>query len=268
MKKVKIILLIFISLFLTLFFSSYQRITGPTYPYKVKMKFLEKEFSFKLPRSQNSGEKLKILLPVKESFIKADLFYQNYSEDGQWEKKEFERTTEGLYAELKPLPPAGKYFYYVKFYYLDKSVQIPEKPISIRFKGKVPTPILLLHIILIFSAFFLSIYTGLYTIFFEKKEALVLATFILTLIGAGILGPVVQKYAFGEFWTGFPFGKDLTDNKGLIMIIFWAIAWVQIRRGKGKEWVLLAFFISILVFFIPHSLWGSELKGGVIKTGP
>lgn len=29
-------------------------------------------------------------------------------------------------------------------------------------------------------------------------------------LGGMILGPIVQKYAFGEYWTGFPFGGDLT----------------------------------------------------------
>lgn len=268
MGKSKIILLFFFSLILTLFFSTYQRMTGPTHPFKVKLKFLDKEFSFKLPRSENAGEKLKISLPIKEHLIKAYIIYQNNSKDGGWQSKEFERREEGMYMELESLPPAAKYFYYIKFYYLDKSIQIPEKPISVRFKGKVPAPILILHIIFIFSALLFSIYTGLYTMFFQASKKLALVTFILAFIGAGILGPIVQKYAFGEFWTGFPFGKDLTDNKGLIMIIFWGIAWFKIKRGKEKEWVLLAFFVTILAFFIPHSMWGSELKGGKIKTGP
>ena len=29
-------------------------------------------------------------------------------------------------------------------------------------------------------------------------------TLILFLFGGMIMGPVVQKFAFGEFWTGFP----------------------------------------------------------------
>ena len=43
-------------------------------------------------------------------------------------------------------------------------------------------------------------------------------------IGGMILGPIVQKYAFGEYWTGFPYGGDFTDNKMLIMWLAWAIA--------------------------------------------
>lgn len=268
MKTFKIILLIFISILLTLFFSSYQRITGPTYPFKAKLRILEEEIKFKFPRSANVGEKVKIFIPLKNQLAKAELHLQNYSMDGKWEWKEFKRDKDGLFVELDPLPPAGKYFYYVKLYYLEKAIQIPEEPISIRFKGKVPLFVLISHIIIIFSGFLFSIYTGLYAMVFGKNKKLVLITFILFLIGAGILGPLVQYYAFGQFWTGFPMGKDLTDNKGLVLIIFWALAFFQVKRGKGKEWVLLAFFVSVLVFFIPHSMWGSELKGGKIKTGP
>ena len=39
---------------------------------------------------------------------------------------------------------------------------------------------------------------------------------LLLAVGGFILGPLVQNYAFGELWTGVPFGWDLTDNKTLI----------------------------------------------------
>ena len=268
MKNFKKFLLFVFSFFLTVFFSVYQRVTGPTHPFFAKLKVLEKEYKLKFPRSQNTGEDAKIVLPIDEKLIRAELYFKNISEDGDWERVEFKREGKELYATLKTLPPAGKYHYYVKIYYFERQVQIPDKPISIRFKGKVPDLILIIHILIIFTGFLLSIYTGLYTYFYEIKIKLILFTFILFFIGAGVLGPIVQYYAFGQFWTGFPWGKDLTDNKGLILIIFWGVAYFKARKGKGKLWVYIAFLFSILTFFIPHSMWGSELKGGKIKTGP
>jgi len=38
------------------------------------------------------------------------------------------------------------------------------------------------------------------------------------------LGPLVQLNAFGDLWTGWPFGGDWTDNKTLFAFIFWVIA--------------------------------------------
>ncbi len=47
-----------------------------------------------------------------------------------------------------------------------------------------------------------------------------------------ILGPIVQKYAFGELWTGIPFGWDLTDNKTLIAFLFWILAVIMNRKKE------------------------------------
>ena len=37
----------------------------------------------------------------------------------------------------------------------------------------------------------------------------------LLLVGGFVLGPLMQWYGFGAWWTGVPFGWDLTDNKTL-----------------------------------------------------
>ncbi len=80
------------------------------------------------------------------------------------------------------------------------------------------------------------------------------------LLGGMILGPVVQKYAFGEFWTGFPYGTDLTDNKTLIAFIGWIIALIAVFRSQKPKWyILIAAIIMFIIFIIPHSLLGSEL---------
>jgi hypothetical protein len=80
-------------------------------------------------------------------------------------------------------------------------------------------------------------------------------------IGGLILGPIVQQYAFGAFWTGWPFGHDLTDNKTIIAFIFWAIALFQVMKKKPKAgiWVIVATIVMLAVYLIPHSVLGSEI---------
>jgi hypothetical protein len=88
-----------------------------------------------------------------------------------------------------------------------------------------------------------------------------------------ILGPVVQKYAFGAFWTGFPWGYDLTDNKTLIMWLAWLAACAFIgrrprrREGSPRVAVVLATVVMIVVYLIPHSLRGSELDYEKLDAG-
>ena len=84
-------------------------------------------------------------------------------------------------------------------------------------------------------------------------------TLILFAIGGIVLGPIVQYYAFGDFWTGIPFGWDLTDNKTLIALIFWILAVIMNRKKERPLYTILAAVILLIVFSIPHSLFGSQL---------
>ncbi len=82
----------------------------------------------------------------------------------------------------------------------------------------------------------------------------------LLILGGMLMGPIVQKFAFGSFWTGVPFGWDLTDNKTLIALTGWIIAVIAGTKGRSaRAYVLGAAILLLLVFSIPHSIMGSEL---------
>jgi hypothetical protein len=77
----------------------------------------------------------------------------------------------------------------------------------------------------------------------------------------------MQKFAFGAFWTGFPFGADLTDNKTMVALIGWIIALIAGRKSKSpRSWYLGAAILLLVVFLIPHSLLGSELDYSEVDT--
>ncbi len=134
-------------------------------------------------------------------------------------------------------------------------------PVVMRFKGDVPGLILWPHILVMFLAMLFSTRAGLE--FFNKEPRLKNLTF-LTLgclcIGGILFGAIVQKYAFGTYWTGWPAGNDLTDNKTALAFLAWVAAAVALYRSRHtKYWVLAAAVILLTVYLIPHSLWGSEL---------
>ena len=95
----------------------------------------------------------------------------------------------------------------------------------------------------------------------------------LMTVGGLILGPIVQKYAFGAFWTGVPFGWDLTDNKTLIMWLVWAavcgfFVWKRAKSVRTERiGVILAAVVMVVVYLIPHSLRGSELDFDALDEG-
>ena len=109
-----------------------------------------------------------------------------------------------------------------------------------------------------FLGIWLAIRTGLEALKKAgKPEKLIPWTLAVTFIGGMILGPIVQKYAFGAFWTGFPAGTDLTDNKTLLAFLFWLMAFLL--RKKSRWWALAAAILMIIAYLIPHSVAGSEL---------
>ena len=95
----------------------------------------------------------------------------------------------------------------------------------------------------------------------------------LMTVGGLMLGPVVQEYAFGAFWTGVPFGWDLTDNKTLIMWLVWAavcglFVWKRATSERNERLsVIMAAVIMSVVYLIPHSLQGSELDYDALDEG-
>ncbi len=112
-----------------------------------------------------------------------------------------------------------------------------------------------------FGAMLLSTRTGLEA--FNKEPRLKIFTvwtISFLIIGGMILGPLTQYYAFGQFWTGIPFGIDLTDNKTLIALIGWLLAAIMLRKSKKPGWWIVgASVLLLIVYLIPHSVLGSEL---------
>ena len=157
--------------------------------------------------------------------------------------------------------------YYVQLESAEGSIRIPEvETLIIRFKDPVPLGVLVPHIIFMFIALLVGVRTALGAAAFPVGlRKLTWTTLGLMTVGGMILGPIVQKYAFGALWTGWPFGYDLTDNKTLIMWVVWmGVAVVLAKRPSPRDWIprvaiLLAAVVMMTVYLIPHSLRGSEL---------
>jgi hypothetical protein len=165
-------------------------------------------------------------------------------------------------AELPNQPPAGKLVYRVTLQDAQRTVTLPEKDaVVIRFRGDVPAAVLIIHVALMFIGLVVSTRAGLE--FFSKEpklKKLIVWTIGLLAVGGLIFGPIVQKYAFGAYWTGWPFGGDLTDNKTAAMVLFWVIAAIALKKSANpKSWALAAAVLTLVVYLIPHSVLGSEL---------
>lgn len=236
----------------------YQRLTGPTYPKHYVTLLNGNAISITLDRAHGGEGDHPVTVETNDSLITGTLEWKRYNTNDEFTVAVMTSSNGALTASLPHQPPAGKLLYRI---HLTDGKQTFTASTVIRFRGDVPAVVLLLHVAFMFGGMLLSTRTGLEVFTKDPKFGkLTMLTFLCVTIGGMILGPLVLNYAFNEWWTGFPFGNDITDNKTLVAFIVWLAALIAVRKSKNpKRWLLAASIITLLVFLIPHSLWGTEL---------
>jgi hypothetical protein len=260
---VKRILFWILAFIITAASAIYQRRTGPTYPVSGKAVLTNGGVRFELPRSAEITSDREVSLEVPDTQVGGRLLYKRFNTDDPWTEVAMARREKKLVGYLPRQPMAGKLAYKIVLTDGGKDIALKGgEPIVIRFKGHAPIGLLLAHILVIFGAMLFSTRTGIAALDSKADpRRLAVWTAVLFFIGGFILGPLMQKFAFDSWWTGFPLGKDLTDSKTLFAMLAWVVALVAGRGGrKNRGWVLAASIVTLIVFLIPHSLLGSELQ--------
>jgi uncharacterized Ntn-hydrolase superfamily protein len=240
----------------------YQRGTGPTYPVSGSVALHGRTVHYRLDRSHGGDTDHEVRVTTESREITGRLSWKRHKTADEWTTMTMTSENGELVGTLPHQPPAGKLDYVVELMAgNDLALLPPEGGTVIRFKGDVPLFVLIPHVISMFAAMLLSTRAGLEYFSPEPRlRALTGWTLGTLAIGGLILGPVVQKYAFGAYWTGWPFGQDLTDNKTLVAALAWLVAAVALFKSRAPQrWALGAAFVTFVVFLIPHSVLGSEL---------
>jgi len=260
--KVNPTLLWILAIAITISAVIYQRTTGPTYAKRGKISIDNKEYSFRLLRSHDNTSDARIAIYVPDTGITGEATYRRYKSHDEWTITPMSREGENLVFYVPKQPAAGKISYNIAL--ISSTAQkfnLTSEPVTIRFKGPVPRYILYPHILCMFTSILIGVRAGLEALF--KGSNLRIYSIIAgatLLMGGIILGPIVQKFAFDAYWTGWPFGHDMTDNKTALSMLFWIIAiWKSKDLVKGRKWVIMATVVQLAVYLIPHSVLGSEI---------
>jgi hypothetical protein len=255
--KLQTVLIWFFAFLFTAGLAIFQRMTGPTYPIRGKIEINGETIKYELLRTSDDPGDQKLTIKVTDTSIKGEFTFRRFKSHDNWSVQPMTREGENLVAFIPHQAPAGKVMYFVT---LNKQQLNPE-PTILRYKGAVPSIIIIPHVLFIFLAMFFAVITTLEAIFKRKNVYLFTwLTVIFFFVSGIILGPLMQEYAFGALWTGWPFGQDLTDNKTLASLIVWIIALVVLRKNReNRIWPIIAFVVMLVVFLIPHSVLGSEI---------
>ncbi len=255
----------------------YQRSTGPTYEFKGKIESAGESYKYELIRTHETTGGANVEMPQIPGDYTATMHYKRYLTQDEITSVDFAVKDGAFSAQLPVQPSAGKMEYYITGSANGESFRIPEEGednIVLRYKDPVPDYILIPHVCMMILVIIFGIRSGLSALMDPNtmRKWVVVALSAMTL-GGMILGPIVQKYAFGEYWTGFPYGGDFTDNKTLIMWLVWALALAVIgfkpkkKEGISRVTVLVAALAMTVVYLIPHSMGGSSLDYDKVDQG-
>ncbi len=252
-----------LAIVITLASATYQRITGPTYPVNGAIEFQGSEISYELLRSHGGPGDQPVMLSVPDTAVTGTLVWRRYKTDDAWMYQPLVHAGGNLSGSLPHQPPAGKLEYHIELTSGGETRMIPPDENTVtRFKGEVPAVVLVPHVLFMFLGMLISTRAGLEALARGRRMrfyAILAAALIL--VGGMIFGPIVQKYAFDVYWTGFPLGMDLTDNKTLIALVAWLLALTAVWKNAGARWwIVAASAVTLVIFMIPHSLHGSELQ--------
>lgn len=239
---------------ITLVLSVYQRMTGPTNPKRVTIELNGESYKQRLPRSGVQSNEIVVLKGVP-SHTTAQIHYRRYPTTDDYTTVDFNWHEDQWQAVLPVQPVAGKLQYYIT---VGDKDYCADEPLIIRFRNDVPASILVPHILFMFAAMLFAVYTLMLVISRKEYRRWLKITVVTLFIGGFVLGPLVQHVAFGPWWTGFPFGTDLTDNKTLISFLVFLVALATLKWKYNKWVVAFAVLLMIAIFTIPHSSYGSE----------
>lgn len=244
----------------------FQRTTGPTYPMRGSAAVGGTEVAYKLLRTHGGDGGLEVRFGAPGIVgVGGSVEWRRYPSGEPWQTIQMVDEGDGsLVAVIPHQPPAGKVEYRLEISDEMGRQMVPaEGSVVARFRGDVPGSVLIPHILAMFGSMLLATRALLEVLRPGQRvpARVALGAMVLLALGGLVLGPVVQKYAFGAYWTGWPFGHDLTDNKTAIAVLAWLPATVLcLRRSRlARAAVVVGWVVMMGVFLIPHSLRGSEI---------
>lgn len=258
----------------TIIMARYQKMTGPTYPVSGKVTLNQTEIAYSLIRSAENDKDAMIALAVPDTAVHGTITYKRFKSNDSLSTVALKRHNDTLYFMMPVQPAAGKMMYKITLQRGNENVTLKAKNddfVVMRFKGPVPLYVLIPHILAMFLGLLFSTRTAIEALIGGiRTYKLALWSLFFLVLGGMVLGPIVQKYAFGAFWTGWPLADngsfnlfrmgDLTDNKTLLMVLAWVIAIFKLRKDPtNKVWPVVAAVMVLVVYLIPHSLLGSEI---------
>lgn len=243
-----------LAIVITAYLAVLQLVMESNYPITTEVNTGKQKINLQLIRTFEGGEDCPIVFLIEDIEVKGYLLYNLKSDTLKQERVNLKREGDKLIGYLPGQAPATEMEYCVLLNREKTSITVNDgKPVIIKFKGKVPSYLILANGFLLTMVLLLSSLVGFYAAFGVKSYRWVI---YLTLISSVVLSlflyPLVQKYSLNT-WTYVPKMWSL-DAKLLLTSLIWIITVLLtlfFRKFK-RLWTIIASVITIVLFLVPH----------------
>jgi hypothetical protein len=149
----------------------------------------------------------------------------------------------------------------------------PTSTFTLTFKGQPSGPLIAAHVLCMMGGLLPLLAAMVCAILFlptgrflAAHRRLSLIGFVLLFIGSVPLGIAVERQVFGTYWEGWPFGRDVTDTKTGVILLFWLILmlfrgrslWSRLPATRGPSdrawagWLIGIAVFTVAMYLIPH----------------
>jgi hypothetical protein len=227
-----------------------KNITDKDYPITSTFGIEGKKVSYKLDKISYDKNSYKNIILSDIQGLEGKLIW--IEDDVQYESV-FNEIDRGLECEIPTLKPGQNIKYKVILNYLDKRYEIPEKDfVTLTFWGNIPSPVNILHFILLYGGLLFSL-RCLLELFNKNKnlKKYTVITCILFITLTIIIHPLYNSYKLGAVNNFIPTVTDLLEPYFVGLTLLWITGTILIFNKKYINTVTI--FISsttILLFFL------------------
>jgi hypothetical protein len=225
-------LILWLSSLIVVFLVGYTKnVTSKEYPITGTFGIEGKKVSYKLDKVSFDKTSYKNIIISDIKGVSGKLIWINDNKETEIELTEIER---GLAGEIPVLKPGKQINYKIILTYLDRQYEIPEKDfVTLTFWGNIPSPVNILHFILLYGGLLMSIRCVLELFNKNKnlKKYVVIgcALFITLTI---LIHPLYNSYKLGAINKNIPNILELLEPFYLVIMLLWILGAVLIFNKK------------------------------------
>ena len=146
--------------------------------------------------------------------------------------------------------------------------------LSVLFEGTPPKKILIARIAVMFAGFLLLVLSMLSSMAYPEDSGafvragrLALVGLLLLLVGVLLLGTKIGLATNGQAWSGAPLGGSLSDSVSAVLVLFWLVVVLVLRRqifkGESSEALIGRRIQYLLVAGVVLAVITALIPGGI-----